>query len=330
MCSITHLSQILSRLIALSILTLSAISVYGQLPPINSDIFFQTYTKEDGLSNNTVNCFEEDEAGFIWIGTLDGLSKFNGEDFVHYHNGKDSTTLHNDEINELLYLDNDMWIGTADGLIQMDIEREAFITHHLPNKDQYSNTIESLVKVGNTLWVGYEANGSLSGALAIFSIAEEKFISVSSDAGLLDNVHYIYPDPHDEEIIWVLSTELYLTDRNLTKITPLSSPLDIDPSRRGLTHCFRLNENYLLVSSTNGLYTYQPSIGDWSSKISYNSGESESVFSPNYIKSMTQQDSTSFLLNTYDLGLLTYDHTGKSFSRFHVSNNDPFEAIDPI
>lgn len=312
------------RTILVVVIWVLHMSAYSQLPPINSDIFFKSYTQDDGLPNPTVNCFEEDDHGFIWIGTLDGLSKFNGEEFIHFHDDGDSTAMHNDEINELLHIDNHLWIGTAKGLILMDIQSETFTSFDLPQKERFSNTVESLVKIGDTLWIGYEANGSLSGALALFSLTDRKFVKVSSDQGQLDNVHDILPDPYDKNKVWVASSDLYVTDLSLSQIQPISLPFDQSPTRRGATQALRLDQEKLLISTTRGLYNYNTSTQAWSDQHTYNRGESQSVFSPNYIKSMVRQDDDTYLLNTYDLGLLIYNHQSGSFSRFQVAPNNPF------
>ena len=71
-----------------------------------------------GLSHNSVLALLQDHDGYIWIGTRDGLNKFNGIDYVVYkHNFRDTLSLSNNQINCLLEgSDNSIWIGTANGL----------------------------------------------------------------------------------------------------------------------------------------------------------------------------------------------------------------------
>ena len=42
---------------------------------------FEHYTTYDGLPSNTIHCTYQDRFGFVWIGTRDGLSRFDGYDF---------------------------------------------------------------------------------------------------------------------------------------------------------------------------------------------------------------------------------------------------------
>lgn len=45
---------------------------------------FTNYTTEDGLSNNDVLCMTQDNAGNIWFGTDDGVSRYNGKSFTNF------------------------------------------------------------------------------------------------------------------------------------------------------------------------------------------------------------------------------------------------------
>ena len=41
-------------------------------------------TTSDGLANNSVRYLFQDSKGFIWMGTLDGLSRYDGHSFVTF------------------------------------------------------------------------------------------------------------------------------------------------------------------------------------------------------------------------------------------------------
>lgn len=82
----------------------------------------RNYNISDGLSSNTVTCFEKDARGFLWIGTSNGLNRFDGYSFT-------SILLPSGEKHELsriktLSLLNDrdgiLWVGTVNGLFRYD------------------------------------------------------------------------------------------------------------------------------------------------------------------------------------------------------------------
>lgn len=47
---------------------------------------FKTFTTKEGLSNNYINSIEKDKKGFLWIGTANGLCRFDGNYFTKFYN----------------------------------------------------------------------------------------------------------------------------------------------------------------------------------------------------------------------------------------------------
>ncbi|MBK8340703.1 MAG: hypothetical protein IPK99_12235 [Flavobacteriales bacterium] len=45
---------------------------------------FVQYTTEDGLAQSQVRCIAQDAQGFLWFGTLGGVSRFDGHEFVNH------------------------------------------------------------------------------------------------------------------------------------------------------------------------------------------------------------------------------------------------------
>ncbi|MGL1886007.1 MAG: methyl-accepting chemotaxis protein [Reichenbachiella sp.] len=67
---------------------------------------------KDGLSQATVNCFEQDADGFMWMGTQDGLNRYDGHQFKIF-----KTELPNQTITDVTSdLKGNMWIATRSGL----------------------------------------------------------------------------------------------------------------------------------------------------------------------------------------------------------------------
>ena len=60
------------------------------LPAYATPREFKTWDTSDGLPDNTVKCITQDSLGFIWMGTFNGLCRFDGINFVTYrHNPED-------------------------------------------------------------------------------------------------------------------------------------------------------------------------------------------------------------------------------------------------
>ncbi len=87
------------------------------LPAQAPALYFEKISTENGLSNNTVNVMLHDQRGFMWIGTNDGLNRFDGHNFAIFRNRPgDKTSLGGNIITALLEdAQQVLWIATADG-----------------------------------------------------------------------------------------------------------------------------------------------------------------------------------------------------------------------
>lgn len=78
---------------------------------------FETYSTADGLPGSTVKCVVQDEQGYIWIGTFDGLARYDGYAFRFFrHVDGDSTTLANSHVEALCSCGDKVFVGTTSGL----------------------------------------------------------------------------------------------------------------------------------------------------------------------------------------------------------------------
>ena len=97
---------------------------------------FHHYSQDDGLVQNTVQAIVQDRYGFIWIGTEDGLHRFDGYEMLVYQaEPGQANGLQADGVQSLLANGGDVWIGTyGGGISRLDIESGRF-THfrHLPD-----------------------------------------------------------------------------------------------------------------------------------------------------------------------------------------------------
>ncbi len=96
-----------------------------------TNYIFRHYQVEHGLSDNMVTACIQDNDGFVWIGTRDGLNRFDGYSFkVFRHDPEVSSTLGSNWITSLnCDQTGNLWVGTLAGLFRYDKERESF--HHL-------------------------------------------------------------------------------------------------------------------------------------------------------------------------------------------------------
>ena len=89
---------------------------------ISESINFNNITIEDGLSQSTVETIFQDSRGYIWIGTNDGLNRYNGYEFKYYkHDKYDKNSLVNNYIVHIAEdKDGYIWVSTLGGLSKID------------------------------------------------------------------------------------------------------------------------------------------------------------------------------------------------------------------
>jgi len=103
--------------------------------------FYQHFNKQDGLSDNNVQCILRDRQGYLWAGTTYGLNRFDGYTFRQYlpdARQPDRTVCH--EIITDLEQDaaGSIWIATRNGLNRYDPRTERFKTWRNTGRDDHS------------------------------------------------------------------------------------------------------------------------------------------------------------------------------------------------
>ncbi len=94
---------------------------------------FTTYSIEDGLPHSSVRCVFQDSYGFIWLGTGNGLSRFDGLNFKNYlFNIEDTNSIPGSTINTIqedtLNNMHVLMIGFGNGgLAVFDYDKERFL-----------------------------------------------------------------------------------------------------------------------------------------------------------------------------------------------------------
>ena len=123
---------------------------------------FRHLTNNDGLSNNDVLCVLQDQKGFVWFGTANGLNRYDGYSFkVYQHVGSDSTSLSDNRIRAMALDDQGrIWIGTRNGLNCFDPISETCQHFYFSKSNTESISDNRITKIyysrNNMLWVGTE------------------------------------------------------------------------------------------------------------------------------------------------------------------------------
>ncbi|GIV31536.1 MAG: hypothetical protein KatS3mg029_0887 [Saprospiraceae bacterium] len=170
---------------------------------------FFTLAKEQGLSSNQVNQILQDQKGYMWFGTADGLNRFDGKQVkVFRFEPTDSFSISSGEIHSLKQSeDGIIWVGTQEGFLNTFIPEEGrFYRYAVPRDEVITHTsVWDIAPVGDSLvFLGLERG------LARFDRRTKQFAiwrpSVENPALTKywhDVIYTIAPDPADPDVIWL-------------------------------------------------------------------------------------------------------------------------------
>lgn len=150
-------------------------NLFGQ---INSTSFnFNHFTTQNGLSSNSINTIIQNKKGFLWLGTEDGLNRFDGYTFKVYRNKRGNKNSLSNNFIWSLCEDNDgkIWIGTdGGGLNKFDPVTEKFERFVHDENDPSSlssNIIQNVFSDSkNNIWVS-----TWGGGLNLFNSKKNTF-----------------------------------------------------------------------------------------------------------------------------------------------------------
>ncbi|MEP2237967.1 MAG: two-component regulator propeller domain-containing protein [Maribacter sp.] len=120
----------------------------------NTDLKFEHFIDDKGLSQNSVMKILQDKEGFLWMATPNGLYKYNGKGFTIYrHEHNNPNSLINNSVYELeLDASGNILIGTGRGLSRFNKVTETFSTYPAILKDKRISAIYP--EDDGSLWVG--------------------------------------------------------------------------------------------------------------------------------------------------------------------------------
>lgn len=136
--------------------------------------YFRTISVDQGLSQSTVFVVQQDLQGFMWIGTQDGLNRYDGKTFTIFRpDKKDQHSLFSSYIRSLYtHKDGMLWIGGNKGVSCYNYKKEQFDNYPLTVKPGEWFVSGITADRDNKLWV--VAN---SGELYYYDKASNRFIN---------------------------------------------------------------------------------------------------------------------------------------------------------
>lgn len=289
----------------------------------NLELGFGNYrliTMDDGLPSNNVTCFVQDKEGFIWLGTNEGLARFDGSAVrVFQHNPGDSTSLSSNKI-KCMALDSlgFLWIGTADqGLVRLDRRANKFVAYRSYPDDSLSignNNIRSLtVDPRGDLWIGQEGNG-----ISLYRRDSKDFLRMVPpylNSSFRDRqtkiINDIIPDKENTDVVWLTTYDGLWKYNRKTGAWKLYDDLSQISMKgqvvsRSFRHGVQASDGKLYIAAfRRGVFCFDPGQEQWSHY-------TERSFDPrilhhNNFQWIQQRDSNSFWVGSNTRGICMLD-----------------------
>ena len=279
------------------------------LTPINKlsyaqskNLIFNNINIEQGISQSTIEAIFQDSEGYIWLGTNDGLNRYNGYEFKIYNYEEYQNSIsHNGitDITEDKY--GNIWVNTVSGVNKINKKTEKISNYtEINGKIKEDSTTEIIVTKDNNILVGtYEG-------LNIYNAKEDRFdVILEQKDGILSSCIYSI----DEDIngnIWI-GTEL-----GLNKLSKDFKVLETYTSESEIYNIFCDDENGFVWagSDSSGLLKIDTKTKEVTQYI--NDIEDENSLPANQVGAIIRDSKGNLWVGTTN-GLARYNEKNDSF-----------------
>ncbi len=309
------------RQIQILILILLFNQVFSQ-PEIQQDPYlkFDHLTKKEGLSNNFVLDIYQDKHGFVWIGTLDGLNRYDAYNFeIFRYDPADSLSISGNLITSITEdIFGNLWIGTKNGLNKYDYEKQGFQRFYHDENDESTlsnDFIRALYADKNgILWIE-----TSDGTLHKYDIAKDSLLKYKHRQPNMINTYFYHKIFEDKNgYLWIGGRNM-----GILKFDPVSclfheiiaDPKDPAKKReRDVANYYFDSFGTFWISGIDGIYTFD---------------EDKEVFKkmlPVSTFSVREDDNRKLWFGTGS-GVYVYEKSENTFTKYVHSENNPNSLI---
>jgi ligand-binding sensor domain-containing protein/serine phosphatase RsbU (regulator of sigma subunit) len=293
---------------------------------------FRHYTTEDGLSQNSAYAIVQDQQGFMWFGTSDGLCRYDGYHFTIFRpDPTDSSTISNNVIRSMIVAhDGKIWVGTRDGLNCFDPLTGKFKRFYTKKNDPNSladNTVLALAEdPTGRIWIA-----SLSDGVSIYDPKTQKF----------SHLHHTANDPNSicgEDVrgfcldkkghMWMATWKNGVCEYDIKAnktLTYFPAEKLGFPNTRGALCCDGKNRIWI-GTWMSGLDMYDPATG----KLVHESDNTNELpeMRTGMIWSLMVDRAGRIIVATAEQGLIIFDPDTKQYRKYEYDPDDAWALND--
>jgi signal transduction histidine kinase/CheY-like chemotaxis protein/ligand-binding sensor domain-containing protein len=320
MCKAPRITNLLRYVILLPFLAMPFLC-FSQ----NQSLKFEHFGTREGLSQINVNCIIQDSRGFMWIGTRNGLNRYDGYKFVTYrYDSKNDNTVSNNMITDLVEdRSGNIWIATQAGLNRYERNTGTFTryTHNKNNSQSIANNIINRLTfdLNGNLWIATQ-NGGLD-CLDIKRKIFQHHVHSNLDANSVDdnNIRTVFVDSQNN--LWVGTTtgglSIYNRNNNTFSKFQYKDPKSLAISGNNVTCIIENSKNQLWIGTQDdGLYLFDKEAGTFQ-RFKHDEKSTNSI-SSNTVYSLKTDEDGNLWIGTENGGLsILNKKTGKFYTYLH-------------
>lgn len=300
--------KILKSIIIYFVLCINGISqVHAQ--KINDVKFnnFKFYTNKEGFYAEKANAIVQDSMGFLWIGTSDGLYKYDGDKFENFELLSQKIPLLKSNVLSIFKDSlNNLWIGTTNGCVHYNHLTGSFKYINLPTQPYITSITEDSK---HNIWLATHSG---------LFIVNQKFKVLNSP--LFKNSHYqgVFVSPNFQNTVFLASSNKLLIVNSETKAVKDSIVFSLN-DEQSYDYSTIDSYNQIWIGKFNGelikidVKTKQKQVFDLKSQFNNLSAKVNSFFHVAKNKVWFCVDET---------GIVYYDNLTKTFSTFETKKQN--------
>lgn len=265
-----------------------------------------------GLSQNTVYCFCQDEKGFIWIGTQEGLNKFDGSHISVYRHSPVHNSIQDNYVSALRCSDGKIYIGTLNGRLsyyEPGFNKFTEVSDASTSALSRTDTITQISETGklyiSTLNSGLYTITSTHDSIQLTILTNNQYPGKVSCFTQIDDKHFILGTLGNG--LWIANADTGHCHRVMMK------GMSKDSLKHFITCILKFQENEIMVGTRAGIFRYLLRVNEHDSEII----ELDSLLNQTRITSMSVDQNSTIWVGTGNSGLFGLYPSGRTINSTH-------------